>query len=70
MNNPNYSPTPLSDAEALFVNLVLDKCEVFKSYESQIEQTTEMGSRPCIELFQMLLNADKQNPLQMGQSLN
>lgn len=70
MNNHHNSQSPLSEAEAVFVNLLLNKCEVFKSHESQIAQTVEMGSRPCIELFQMLINAEKNQAFKMSQSLN
>ncbi|MBF2007889.1 hypothetical protein ACF3DV_09695 [Chlorogloeopsis fritschii PCC 9212] len=52
------SQNPISNLEYDFLTVLHNKGEAIKAYERYIQDAQEVGSQPCVELFQKLRQSD------------
>ncbi|MFN6564085.1 MAG: hypothetical protein RMY28_030425 [Nostoc sp. ChiSLP01] len=52
------SQEPISNLEYDFVTVLHNKAEAVKAYDTYIKDAQEVGSQPCVELFQKLRQSD------------
>lgn len=49
---------PVSNLEYDFLTVLQNKAEAIKAYETYINDAKQVGSQPCVELFQKLRQHD------------
>ncbi|MEH2108094.1 hypothetical protein [Nostoc sp.] len=52
------SQEPISNLEYDFVTVLHNKAEAVKAYDIYIKDAQQVGSQPCVELFQKLRQSD------------
>lgn len=61
--------SPISDLEYDLLTVYQSKLEALKAYETYIKDAQEIGSQPCVELFQKLMQEDVQHAHQLRHHL-
>lgn len=65
----NENGNVLSDLEYDLLTVLQNKSEALKAYETYMQDAQEIGSQPCVELFQKLKQADMQHAQEIRQHL-
>ncbi|MBD6618212.1 hypothetical protein FNW02_20885 [Komarekiella sp. 'clone 1'] len=52
------SQQPISNLEYDFITVLHNKAEAVKAYDTYIQDAQQVGSQPCVELFQKLRQSD------------
>ena len=50
--------SPISNLEYDFITVLQNKGEAIRAYDTYIKDAQEVGSQPCVELFEKLRKAD------------
>jgi rubrerythrin len=59
----------ISNLEYDLLTVLQNKSEALKAYETYMKDAEEMGSQPCVELFQKLQQADMDHAQEIRQHL-
>jgi rubrerythrin len=65
----NGSSQVLSNLEYDLLTVLQNKSEALKAYETYMKDAQEIGSQPCVELFQKLQQAEIQQVQEVRQHL-
>lgn len=65
----NGNAQVLSNLEYDLLTVLQNKSEALKAYDTYLKDAQEMGSQPCVELFQKLMEQDKQQAQEIRQHL-
>jgi hypothetical protein len=63
------SQQAISDLEYDFVTVLHNKAEAVKAYDTYIKDAEQVGSQPCVELFQKLRQSDIEHAQEIRQHL-
>lgn len=61
--------TVISNLEYDLLTVLQNKSEALKAYDTYMKDAQEMGSQPCVELFQKLQQADMEQAQEIRQHL-
>ena len=65
----NQGTSAINNLEYDLLTVLQNKSEALKAYETYIQDAQEIGSQPCVELFQKLQQEDMRHAQELRQHL-